>query len=102
MPVQLWLTSYTTIQIMGKLKSIELDSEGLTVDTTDKQVLIETFFMAVPRLKQEASLTPALAVISCGCFLPDLTRFTTPQCGETRQFFNQQFENYRAGITALP
>ena len=31
-----------------------------------------------------ASLTPALAVNGCGCFLPDLTRFTTPQCGETR------------------
>ena len=32
-----------------------------------------------------ASLTPALTVDSYGCFLPDLTRFTTPQCGETRR-----------------
>ena len=31
-----------------------------------------------------ASLTPALAENSCGCFLPDLTRFTTMQCGEAR------------------
>jgi len=31
-------------------------------------------------------LPPALAVSSCGCFLPDLTRFTTLQCGEARQF----------------
>lgn len=28
---------------------------------------------------------PALAKNSCGCFLPDLTRFTTLQCGEARQ-----------------
>ena len=27
---------------------------------------------------------PALAKNSCGCFLPDLTRFTTLQCGEAR------------------
>ncbi len=27
---------------------------------------------------------PALAENSCGCFLPDLTRFTTMQCGEAR------------------
>ena len=32
-----------------------------------------------------ASLTPALTVNGCGCFLPDLTRFTTLQCGETRR-----------------
>ena len=32
-----------------------------------------------------ASLTPALAVNGYGCFLPDLTRFTTLQCGETRR-----------------
>jgi len=31
-----------------------------------------------------ASLTPALAVSSCGCFLPDLTRFTRLQCGGAR------------------
>ncbi len=37
------------------------------------------------------ALPPALAVISCGCFLPDLTRFTTLQCGETRQFFTLSF-----------
>ena len=33
-----------------------------------------------------ASLTPALAVNGYGCFLPDLTRFTTLQCGETRRY----------------
>ena len=27
---------------------------------------------------------PALAGHSCGCFLPDLTRFTTMQCEEAR------------------
>jgi len=32
-----------------------------------------------------ASLTPALAVTGCGCFLPDLTRFTKLQCGEARR-----------------
>src|SRR5262249_12675646 len=32
-----------------------------------------------------ASLTPALAESSCGCFLPDLTRFTRLQCGGARQ-----------------
>ena len=31
-----------------------------------------------------ASLTPSLAKNSFGCFLPDLTRFTTMQCGEAR------------------
>jgi len=30
------------------------------------------------------ALPPALAMNSCGCFLPDLTRFTTSQCGEAR------------------
>ena len=35
--------------------------------------------------KKAASLTPALAVNGCGCFLPDLTRFTTLRCGETRR-----------------
>ena len=32
-----------------------------------------------------ASLTPALAVSSCGCFLPDLTRFTRLHRGEARR-----------------
>ena len=32
-----------------------------------------------------ASLTPALAVSGCGCFLPDLTRFTELQCGKARR-----------------
>jgi hypothetical protein len=27
---------------------------------------------------------PALTENSCGCFLPDLTKFTTMQCGEAR------------------
>ena len=31
-----------------------------------------------------ASLTPALTMDGYGCFLPDLTRFATLQCGETR------------------
>ena len=31
-----------------------------------------------------ASLTPALASSSCGCFLPDLTRLAALQCEETR------------------
>src|SRR5882672_12783332 len=30
------------------------------------------------------ALPPALARNSFGCFLPDLTRFTTVQCGEAR------------------
>jgi len=37
---------------------------------------------------KEASLTPGTCISSCGCFLPDLTRFATLQCGETRQFVN--------------
>ena len=35
--------------------------------------------------KKMASLTPALVVYGCGCFLPDLTRFTTLRCGGTRR-----------------
>ena len=31
------------------------------------------------------AVPPALAVSRCGCFLPDLTRFTTLQCGATRR-----------------
>ncbi len=31
------------------------------------------------------AVPPALAGNRCGCFLPDLTRFTTPQCGATRR-----------------
>jgi hypothetical protein len=30
------------------------------------------------------AFTPALAVNGCGCFLPDLTRLTTPRCGGAR------------------
>src|SRR6185436_15307981 len=37
----------------------------------------ETGWRAVP---------PALAVNRCGCFLPDLTRFTTVQCGGARRW----------------
>ena len=40
--------------------------------------------LAAPR-SDKASLTPALAVSSCGCFLPDLTRFTRLQCGGARR-----------------
>src|SRR3954466_5787000 len=29
---------------------------------------------------------PALAGTGCGCFLPDLTRFTRLRCGEARRF----------------
>ena len=31
------------------------------------------------------AVPPALAENRCGCFLPDLTRFTTVQCGATRR-----------------
>src|ERR1051325_8940626 len=31
------------------------------------------------------AVPPALAENSCGCFLPDLTRFTTMQCGAARR-----------------
>ncbi len=44
-----------------------------------------------------ASLTPALAVSSCGCFLPDLTRFTGPQCGGARQAHYARAWRLRAG-----
>jgi len=37
------------------------------------------------RSKRVASRSPALAENRCGCFLPDLTRFTTMQCGATRR-----------------
>jgi hypothetical protein len=35
--------------------------------------------------KGEASLTSALTGYSCGCFVPDLTRFTAPPCEGARQ-----------------
>ena len=44
-----------------------------------------------------ASLTPALTVNGCGCFLPDLTRFTTLQCGETRRG-----ESYHRHLSRIP
>ena len=34
---------------------------------------------------QRRALTAALAEIGCGCFVPDLTRFTIPQCAGARQ-----------------
>ena len=43
-----------------------------------------------------ASLTPALTVNGCGCFLPDLTRFTTLQCGETRR--GESYHSERAEL----
>ena len=39
------------------------------------------------RLERWRALSPALAVSSCGCFLPDLTRFTRLQCGGARQMY---------------
>lgn len=30
------------------------------------------------------ALTAALAKVGCGCFVPDLTRFTIPQCAGAR------------------
>gem|GEM_PF-5095190 len=47
-------------------------------------------------------MPPALAVNGYGCFLPDLTRFTTLQCGEARQFFQaiqQPAAQYQDDIT---
>ena len=47
-------------------------------------------------------MPPALAVNGYGCFLPDLTRFTTLQCGEARQFFQaiqQPAMQYQEGVT---
>ena len=35
--------------------------------------------------QRRRAVPPALAVNRCGCFLPDLTRFTTLQCGATRR-----------------
>src|SRR5690242_1966980 len=35
------------------------------------------------------AVPPALAENSCGCFLPDLTRFTTMQCGAARRRSNE-------------
>ena len=34
------------------------------------------------------ALTPALVTIRCGCFLPDLTRFTGLPCGEARRAYS--------------
>ena len=42
------------------------------------------------------ALPPALAAISCGCFLPDLTRFTKLQCGEARR------NRLRRGSSRIP
>ena len=47
-----------------------------------------------------ASLTPALAVSSCGCFLPDLTRFTRLQCGGARRVHYARAERSESGVTA--
>lgn len=47
-------------------------------------------------------MPPALAVNGYGCFLPDLTRFTTLQCGEARQFFQaiqQPAAQYQETVT---
>lgn len=37
------------------------------------------------RETERRALTAALAEIGCGCFVPDLTRFTIPQCAGARQ-----------------
>src|SRR6266571_8686057 len=47
------------------------------------------------------ALPPALATISCGCFLPDLTRFTRLQCGEARRNRSGIIRNYKAFIAGL-
>src|SRR6185295_10927286 len=41
------------------------------------------------------ALPPALAGAGCGCFLPDLTRFTRLQCGEAR---HQQLYGSETGL----
>lgn len=35
--------------------------------------------------KERRALTAALAEVGCGCFVPDLTRFTIPQCAGARR-----------------
>ena len=45
-----------------------------------------------------ASLTPALAGSSCGCFLPDLTRFTRLQCGGARRCHYARGAGGQSGI----
>lgn len=49
-------------------------------------LLLVGFVLAIAQLKKGGwrARPPALADNRCGCFLPDLTRFTTLQCGETR------------------
>ena len=39
----------------------------------------------LPTKNEEASLTSALTLHGCGCFVPDLTRFTAEPCEGARQ-----------------
>ena len=48
---QLWLTSYTTIEMKGELIPVELDTLILFIDTATRQLLIAMRFMAAPRLE---------------------------------------------------
>ena len=67
----------------------EINKNGVILARLMRQVLLQEpreMMEITHTAKRRRALPPALAVISCGCFLPDLTRFTTPQCGETRQF----------------
>ena len=45
----------------------------------------EGYIFSLPA-NREASLAPGTCSDGYGCFLPDLTRFATVQCGEARQF----------------
>ncbi len=51
----------------------------------------------IPSDEYEASLTTALEGIDYGCFVPDLTRFTAPQCVEARRV---NYDTPRAARTA--
>jgi hypothetical protein len=43
------------------------------------------YLIAHRLINSRRARTPALAAPGCGCFLPDLTRFTGLQCGEARR-----------------
>ena len=67
-------------QRRARSETRESNSGGIIIGCT-----ADRYGSRAPRRMGWRAGPPALAENSCGCFLPDLTRFTTMQCGAARR-----------------
>src|SRR5215210_797933 len=83
MPTRPILTS-SPVPSSRDMPSIARD-DGLMTVMANATDIVTKALTAERTLIGWRAVPPALAENSCGCFLPDLTRFTTMQCGAARR-----------------